>query len=153
MRNKFLSALVLGALMAACETAPTDNQVNVASEPTPGSVEDFNKNIKNRVYFGFDKSALTADAAATVAAQAGWLKAYPNMKATLEGNADIRGTREYNLALGEKRANAVKKALVKHGVEAGRLDAISNGKEKPINLGTDEAAHAENRNVTTVVKG
>ncbi|HLD95422.1 MAG TPA: peptidoglycan-associated lipoprotein Pal [Alphaproteobacteria bacterium] len=148
-----MSVFALGALMAACETAPTDNgQVNVASAPVPGSAEDFKANIKDRVFFGFDKHNLSPEAKKTLDAQAGWLKTYPNVKATIEGHADVRGTREYNLALGEKRANSVKKQLATDGVSKDRLDVVSYGKDKPFDGGTDEAAHAANRVVLTTVK-
>jgi len=103
------------------------------------------------VFFGFDKSDLTPEARATLDRQAAWLNQYPRVTISIEGHADERGTREYNLALGERRADAVKKYLTARGVDANRVATISYGKERPQVLGSNEAAWAQNRRGVTVV--
>lgn len=122
-----------------------------ANEIVAGSLRDFEVNAGNRVYFDYDQFALRADAREVLARQAAWLRSYPQMKATIEGHADERGTREYNIALGVRRAQAVKDFLVSQGVEAARLETISYGKERPIDPGTGEAAWSRNRNGHTVL--
>lgn len=122
-----------------------------ANEIVAGSLRDFEVNAGNRVYFDYDQYALRADAREVLARQAAWLRSYPQMKATIEGHADERGTREYNIALGVRRAQAVKDFLVSQGVEAARLETISYGKERPIDPGTGEAAWSRNRNGHTVL--
>jgi peptidoglycan-associated lipoprotein len=103
------------------------------------------------VYFGTDQSDLDAASRATLAAQARWMLANPSVRGSIEGHADERGTREYNLALGERRANAAKNFLIANGVPAGRLTVISWGKERPAAVGSDESAWAQNRRAVTVV--
>src|SRR5262249_38905222 len=112
---------------------------------TPGSVEDFKQNVGDRVYFDTDMSNIREDGRATLAKQAEWLKKYTNYPITIEGKCDERGTREYNLALGERRANAVRQYLVAQGVPADRVKTISYGKERPEATGSDEGAWARNR--------
>jgi len=119
--------------------------------PTPGSVQDFVINVGELVYFDFDKYDIRADAAPILAAQAAWLARYPDVRVRIEGNCDERGTREYNFALGARRANAVRDYLVGHGVAAGRIATISYGKERPIDPGNDEQAWARNRNARTAI--
>jgi peptidoglycan-associated lipoprotein len=103
------------------------------------------------VYFGTDEYALDASAQATLAAQARWLIASPNVRASIEGHADERGTREYNMALGERRANAARDFLVSQGVPTGRLLVTSWGKERPVAAGSNEEAWAQNRRAVTVL--
>ena len=103
------------------------------------------------VYFGTDEYALDASAQATLAAQARWLLANPNVRASIEGHADERGTREYNMALGERRANAARDFLVAQGVPTGRLLVTSWGKERPVAPGSNEEAWAQNRRAVTVL--
>ena len=103
------------------------------------------------VYFGTDEYALDASAQATLAAQAQWLLANPNVRASIEGHADERGTREYNMALGERRANAARDFLVAQGVPTGRLLVTSWGKERPVAAGSNEEAWAQNRRAVTVL--
>jgi len=103
------------------------------------------------VYFGTDKSDLDAASGATLAAQARWMLANPSVRGSIEGHADERGTREYNLALGERRANSAKNFMIANGVPAGRLTVISWGKERPAAAGSDESAWAQNRRAVTVV--
>ena len=121
------------------------------SGPAPGSVQDFVINVGELVYFDFDKFDIRADAAPILAAQAGWLARYPDVRVRIEGNCDERGTREYNFALGARRANAVRDYLVAHGVAAGRITTISYGKERPLDPGSDEQAWARNRNARTAI--
>ena len=115
---------------------------------------DFEKNVGDRVYFGFDKHDLTSEAKAQIDRQAAWLvdKSRHNLHIVVEGHADERGTREYNLALGEKRAHAVKHHLIAKGVHANRIETISYGKEKPAAIGNTEEVHHLNRRSVTVIK-
>jgi len=119
--------------------------------PVPGSIQDFTVNVGDRVYFDYDKYDVRADAQPVLAAQAAWLVKYPSVKVRIEGNADERGTREYNLALGSRRANSIKEFLTSHGVAADRIETISYGKEMPIDPGTTEEAFAKNRNGHTAI--
>lgn len=122
------------------------------SGPTPGSRADFVAQSGNdSVWFDTDSFDIDAEDQATLTKQAAWLAKYPNVNATIEGHCDERGSREYNLALGEKRANAAKNFLVSAGVAASRLSVISYGKEKPFATGSDEASWAQNRRAVTVV--
>ena len=123
----------------------------VGSQPLPGSEQDFVVNVGDRVYFDFDKYNIRTDATPILAAQAAWLQKYPAVQVRIEGNCDDRGTREYNLALGARRANAVREFLVAHGVDGARITTISYGKEKPIDPGTGEEAEQHNRNAHTAI--
>lgn len=120
--------------------------------PVPGSRADFLAQAgTDTVYFGTDSYDVDAEDQATLQKQAQWLAKFPNTSVTVEGHADERGTREYNLALGERRANAAKNYLVSIGVSASRLSVISYGKERPAATGSDEASWAQNRRAVTVV--
>jgi peptidoglycan-associated lipoprotein len=119
--------------------------------PLPGTVQDFVINIGERIYFDTDQYDIRSDAQPTLAAQAQWLNRYPAVRVRIEGNADERGTREYNLALGARRANAVREFLVGQGVSGSRIETLSYGKEKPIDGGTGEEAWAKNRNARTAI--
>ena len=121
------------------------------SGPVAGSAQDFVINIGELVYFDTDKYDLRADATPILDAQAAWLRRYSDVKVRIEGNCDERGTREYNFALGARRANAVRDYLMSHGVGAGRITTISYGKERPIDPGSDEGAWARNRNGRTAI--
>src|SRR5690348_10770391 len=123
----------------------------VSQAPLPGSEQDFVVNVGDRVYFDFDKYNIRSDAQPILDAQSAWLKRYPAVQVRIEGNCDERGTREYNLALGARRANAVREFLVSHGVEAGRISTVSYGKEKPIDLGSGDEADQHNRNAHTAL--
>ncbi len=123
----------------------------VSSGPIPGTVQDFVVNVGDRVYFDYDQYAVRAGAIPVLTAQANWLQRYPAVHVRLEGNADERGTEEYNLALGARRAAAVKAFMVEHGIAASRIETISYGKERPLDPGSDEAAWAKNRNVHTAI--
>jgi peptidoglycan-associated lipoprotein len=113
--------------------------------------EQFNREAGDRVYFAFNKSDISKDAKVTLHKQAEWIKAHGQVKAIVEGHCDERGTREYNLGLGERRANAAKRALEHAGVEASRLETISYGKERPAVIGNTEADYALNRRAVTVL--
>ena len=119
--------------------------------PLPGTVQDFVINIGERIYFDTDSYDVRSDAQPTLAAQAQWLNRYPSVVVRIEGNADERGTREYNLALGARRANAVREFLVGQGVSGSRIETLSYGKERPIDPGTNEDAWAKNRNARTAI--
>ena len=117
----------------------------------PGSEQDFVVNVGDRVYFDLDSYSVRPEAQPRLDAQAAWLSRYPQVTIRIEGNADERGTREYNLALGARRAEAVRTYLIQRGVPAGRIDTISFGKERPIAEGSSEAAWAQNRNAHTAI--
>jgi peptidoglycan-associated lipoprotein len=135
-------------------TNPTNPTGPVTGGPiTPGSVQDFTINIGDRVYFDFDSYSIRSDASRILAAQAGWLARYPQVQVRIEGNADERGTREYNLALGARRAEAVRSFLIANGIPASRIDTISYGKERPIAFGSNEESWAQNRNAHTTITG
>ncbi|MBP2227033.1 peptidoglycan-associated lipoprotein Pal [Azospirillum agricola] len=154
MRMKFL-ALAAVALLAACETAPKDANTGAAtgtqSSIRPGSQEDLAVNVGDRVFFGLDRIDLSPEARATLDRQATWLQTYGSVTVTIEGHADERGTREYNLALGERRANSVKNYLAAKGISPNRVKVVSYGKEKPAVVGSTEAAWSQNRRGVTVV--
>ena len=156
------SALALTACSkkppAQLPPAPQDNSTPTPatpapSGPTPGSEEHFKSVMNGRdvIYFDTDKYDIDSEDAAALRQQAQYLLQYPNIRGTIEGHCDERGTREYNLALGERRANAAKNYLVSLGVPAARLTTISYGKERPVALGSNEAAWAQNRRAVTVV--
>jgi peptidoglycan-associated lipoprotein len=119
--------------------------------PIPGSTQDFVVNIGDRVYFDFNQADVRADAQPILAGQADWLRRYPGVRVRIEGNCDERGTREYNFALGAKRADSVRDFLVAHGIAAGRIATISYGKEQPIDPGHDDDSWAKNRNGHTAI--
>jgi peptidoglycan-associated lipoprotein len=124
-----------------------------ASQIVPGSQEDFLRQVGqfgDRILFDTDRFNVDAEDQATLQRQAQWLALYPNTRITVEGHADERGTRDYNLALGERRANSAKNYLISIGVDASRIETISYGKERPSALGSDEQAWAQNRRAVTV---
>jgi peptidoglycan-associated lipoprotein len=160
MNLRSLSLLAGVLLLAACASDNTDkggaagagaNAGVQTPSVQPGSREDFQQNVGDRVFFDFDKSDVKPEGRTTLQRQADWLKKYPNVTVTVEGHCDERGTREYNLALGERRASAVKKMLVALGVAANRVSTISYGKERPAVVGSNEAAWAQNRRGVTVI--
>jgi peptidoglycan-associated lipoprotein len=161
MNLRSLSLLAGVLLLAACADE-TDNKgaatgaggaggTPQAATVQPGSREDFIQNVGDRVFFDFDKSDIKAEGRTTLQRQADWLKKYPNTTVTVEGHCDERGTREYNLALGERRATAVKRVLIALGIAANRVSTISYGKERPAVVGSTEAAWAQNRRGVTTV--
>lgn len=135
---------------ATTDTTMTDP--NMAAGPLAGTQQDFVVNVGDRVFFGYDQYDLTGEARTTVERQAQWLKQYGNVNIVVEGHADERGTREYNLALGEKRANTVRNYLIANGVDSGRIQVISYGKERPAVMGSDEQSWAQNRRAVVVIQ-
>ncbi|PKQ03926.1 MAG: peptidoglycan-associated lipoprotein [Alphaproteobacteria bacterium HGW-Alphaproteobacteria-12] len=151
---RFAAVAAAFLMLAACSS--TDEAAGGSSSSTsgqiaPGSQEDLVANVGDRVFFDTDKSSLSDDARATLQRQAAWMELYPNLTFTLEGHADERGTREYNLALGGRRANAAKDYLVSLGVNASRLNTVSYGKERPVCLESNENCWGQNRRAVTVI--
>ena len=145
----------------AIDIPPTEQPTGDTSGTAPGDVELTElpamqadlvaKAGSDTVYFGTDEFLIDAQSKATLAAQAKWMLANPNVRASIEGHADERGTREYNMALGERRANAARDYLISQGVPTARLLVTSWGKERPVATGSDESAWAQNRRSVTVV--
>jgi len=139
---------------ATTDTGAGTNTGAVSTGVVPGSAADFAQQAgSDRVFFAYDSYELDEAARGTLNRQAQWLQKYQNVRVTIEGHADERGTREYNLALGDRRANAVKNYLAAQGVSAGRLNTISYGKERPEVQGSDEESFAQNRRGVTVISG
>jgi peptidoglycan-associated lipoprotein len=154
--------------VAACTTKPktaeapppegpppaTSTQNQVETTAVPGSVQDFRVNVGDTVHFDYDKYEINGQDRDLLQRQAQWLQKYAQVRVTVEGHCDERGTREYNLALGARRANAVKEYLVSVGVSSARVDTISYGKERPVCTESDESCWAQNRRgVTTITSG
>ena len=168
--NRYLTGAALIATLAATACTNPDrfgNDTLAGSVPppvatpmvTPGGPNDptsvayFNQTVGDRVLFEVDQSTLTATGRATLDGQAGWLLSNADYQAVIEGHADEQGTREYNIALGARRATAVQEYLVSRGVPASRLRIISYGKERPIEICSEEACYAKNRRAVTVLAG
>ncbi len=155
MNAKILSAVAAVALLAACsnqeQTASTGAGAASAG-PVPGSQEDLVANVGDRIFFDFDRSNVRADQSATLDRQAAWLAKFPSVNVQVAGNTDERGTTEYNLALGQRRANSAANYLRAKGVASARMTTISFGKDRPTALGSDESAWAQNRNAITSVR-
>ena len=162
MLKKLLLLVAAGFFLASCAATNTelggesDSDSSASSSSTGGSInagtqEDLIVNVGDRVFFEFDSSELTVDGQATLDAQAAWLLQYSDTTITIEGHADERGTREYNLALGDKRAFAVYSYLAQAGVDTNRMDYVSWGKERPEVIGSDETAYSQNRRGVTIV--
>ena len=168
MHVKFASnlATVFAAvlLLAACTSKPESaadtsgtgqgsgtQTAAVAAAPAPGSQEDLVVNVGDRVFFDYDRYELKPEARAQLEKQAAWLRNFPQVTVTVEGHCDERGTREYNLALGERRADSARNYLIALGVDANRIRVISYGKERPAMVGSDETSWAQNRRAVTVV--
>jgi len=156
-----LSAVCAALLLAACESKPPAASEappgppapTTTSNVVPGSEEDLRVNVGDTVHFAYDRYDIQPDDQNTLQRQAAWLQKYPDVRVTIEGHCDERGTREYNLALGARRANAVKQVLVADGVSPARIDTISYGKERPICTESTEECWAQNRRGVTVVTG
>ncbi|TDQ77629.1 peptidoglycan-associated lipoprotein [Dongia mobilis] len=160
MRLSILSAFAAAALLAACssdvpvndaggagsgaQTAGTTDSSGI-TQYAPGSKEQFDAEVGNTVYFDYDSYSLTSEAQSQLQRQGAWLQQFPAATLTIEGHCDERGTREYNLALGERRANAVANYLVALGVNSNRLSVISYGKERPLCVQSDESCWSQNR--------
>jgi peptidoglycan-associated lipoprotein len=163
MSLRILSAFAAVLLLAACESAPSDTGMaaggggagssssSANQGPRPGSQEDLVVNVGDRVFFDFDQFSVRQDQRAVLDRQAAWLKKYPEVTVTVEGHADERGTREYNIALGNRRATAAKNYLVALGINPNRVQTISYGKERPAVAGSNEQAWSQNRRAVTVV--
>jgi peptidoglycan-associated lipoprotein len=132
---------------------PTPSGPTQPGAPVPGTQAHFTQQMAGRdvIYFDTDRFNIDAEDQAALQQQANYLRQYPNVRATIEGHCDERGTREYNLALGERRANAAKNYLVSLGIAADRLTTVSYGKERPVALGSNESAWAQNRRAVTIV--
>lgn len=160
MRFKIVSLIAVAGVVAACGTAPTsetasasgDGSATSQSTIVPGSADDLKVNVGDRVFFAFDRYELTAEARTALQRQAAWMLANGNVNVTIEGHCDERGTREYNLALGDRRANAAADYLMTLNVPSSRISTISYGKERPVDPASTEAAWAQNRRSVTVVK-
>jgi peptidoglycan-associated lipoprotein len=167
----FLAAVLVATSMTACASKPKPKPVAEAPAPVvqptpqapprtapplpigpkPGSLEDFRITVGERVFFGYDRFDLSPEARATLERQAAWLRQYGTVRVLIGGHADERGTREYNLALGSRRAAAVKDYLVSLGVAANRVESVSYGKERPLDPRSNEEGWALNRNAQTQI--
>jgi peptidoglycan-associated lipoprotein len=154
--RKFVGALIVAGLLAGCSSNELDpNQSSLNSgrgaPAKPGSMRDFSQNVGDIVYFTTDSSDLTPEAQQTLAKQARWLQQYASYTITVEGHADERGTREYNIALGARRAASVKNFLSRNGINAQRMRTISFGKERPVAVCNDISCWSQNRRAQTVL--
>ncbi len=150
MFKKVTVAFLALLLLSACSSS--NKKVGMGSDAETSLIADFEKNVGDRVFFAFDSSSLSNEAKEQLAKEVTWLKNHPKVKVTVEGHADERGTRDYNVALGERRAEAVKNFLVNHGVDAASLETISYGKERPAVVGNDESSWKQNRRAVSVVR-
>jgi peptidoglycan-associated lipoprotein len=161
MHSRLIGLLGVLLLLAACSSPPPEAPPpappggpggGVGSRNiVPGSQQDLEASAGDRIFFSFDRSDISPEAREILTRQADWLRRYPNVTVTIEGHCDERGTREYNLALGERRAQAAKNVLVALGIPASRISTISYGKERPAVVGSTEEAYAQNRRAVTVV--
>lgn len=152
MLKKVTIALATLFFLAACSSSHKSS-LNTGTSVAHSKLEsNFERDIGDRVFFEYDSSELSAQAKEQLHKQIAWLNSHHSVKATIAGHCDERGTREYNLALGERRAEKVKKYLVHHGVDAHRLKTISYGKEQPAVIGNDENAWSKNRRAVTLVE-
>jgi peptidoglycan-associated lipoprotein len=157
--QKLFGALAAVALLAACGSDSDSNRaatgtggVGGSGSVRPGSQEDLVANIGDRVFFETDRANIRADQRPALERQARWMQQHAQVQVSVEGHADERGTREYNLALGQRRANAARDVLVASGVSGARVSTISYGKDRPTALGSTEDAWAQNRRAVTVVR-
>lgn len=170
MKFKFVMVAAMTALLAACASTPeetvtttettpppqTTRTVDTGSQPTgpiPGTTEHFVATAGDRVFYDLDRSTLTSAGRETLRRQADWLNAYPGARILIAGNCDERGTREYNLALGARRANAARDYLVSLGVSPSRIQTVSYGKERPTCRESSERCWSLNRNAITMITG
>jgi peptidoglycan-associated lipoprotein len=151
VRGAKFAALVLGAIAIAGCAKTQPEPVAAANAAAPGSQQDFIVNVGDRVFFDTDSSELSEQARATLDKQAQWLNQYGRYAFTIEGHADERGTREYNIALGARRAQTVREYLVSRGVAAQRMRTISYGKERPVAVCNDISCWSQNRRAVTVL--
>jgi peptidoglycan-associated lipoprotein len=163
MYLKFLALLAAALMVSACESSPEEAATadtgtagagavsGSMGDVQPGTQEELVVKVGDRIFFGFDRADVTSEAQQTLQRVSSWMSQYPQVTITIEGHCDERGTREYNLALGERRAAATKSYLVALGVSPDRLSTISYGKERPAVLGSNESAWAQNRRAVFVV--
>src|ERR1035437_2942864 len=153
LRGARLAALLAAALaISACANKPEENaQANAAGMATPGSQQDIVVNVCDRVFFETDSTELTPQSRATLDKQAQWITNYSQYAFTIEGHADVRGTREYNIALGARRAQGVRDYLISRGIQANRMRTISYGKERPVAVCNDISCWSQNRRAVTVL--
>ena len=169
MRFKFVTLIAAAILLAACSSEPEESAATTSAGTAVGSGSETSAsttalpsldprsqewlvvNVGDRVFFDFDQSDLTTEAQDTIEKVVAWMQTYPDVTLTTEGHCDERGTREYNLALGERRANSVRSYMEALGIDGARLSTISYGKERPAVLGSNEAAWAQNRRAVFVV--
>lgn len=160
---KLLAALAAAAMITACSSTPETAATAGGGEGAgagaagsgtvrPGSQEDLRASVGDRVFFGSDRSTIAADQRPVLERQARWLQQYAQNQVTIEGHADERGTREYNLALSQRRGNSARDVLVASGVSGSRIQVVSFGKDRPEALGSDETAWAQNRRAVTVMR-
>jgi peptidoglycan-associated lipoprotein len=150
--TRFVAVLAAALAISACAKNDTENsQANAGAMATPGSQQDFLVNVGDRVWFETDSSELSAKSRETLDKQAQWLTNYNRYAFTIEGHADERGTREYNLALGARRAATVRDYLVSRGIAANRMRTISYGKERPVAVCDDISCWSQNRRAVTVL--
>ena len=157
-RNPAMIALIAMLAITGCASKKTPNNaadlgLNGAGAATPGSAQDFTVNIGDRIFFDTDSTSIRADAQQTLSRQAQWLNQYKQYAIVVEGHADERGTREYNLALGARRAAAAREFLVSKGVASSRLKTISYGKERPVAVCDDISCWSQNRRAVTTLSG
>ncbi len=150
--SKYLIVGLTTLTLAACSTTGYDEDKEGASNATEAQVSELENKVGDRVFFEYDSSALTSEAQETLRKQAKFFTENPELKFTIEGHCDARGTREYNLGLGERRANAVKQFLISVGVDATKLTTVSLGKERPAVLGNNDWAWSQNRRGVTSIK-
>ena len=151
LRSLFV-ILAMG-LLAACASRNVDDLGVGQQAAVPGSPQDFTINVGDRVFFETDSTSLTSEAQLTLDRQAQWLNLYPKYTITIEGHADERGTREYNLALGARRSVAARDYLISRGVPANRMNTISYGKERPVATCNDISCWSQNRRAVTLLNG
>lgn len=145
-----VAVLFAGLALSACANKATDSLASAGSA-TPGSQQDFVVNVGDRVFFESDQTELTAQSRGTLDKQAQWLQQYGNYTFTIEGHADERGTREYNIALGARRAQAVRDYLASRGIQPSRMRTVSYGKERPVAVCNDISCWSQNRRAVTVL--
>ncbi len=154
MRIKLISAVAAALLLAACSSDDTANGAGAGTGTNATGTDNgqvVKQNVGDRVFFGYDKYDISAEAQQQLQKQAAWLNQYKAVTVTIEGHADERGTREYNLALGERRANSVANYLTALGVDKGRISVISYGKERPECTESNEACYGQNRRGVTSI--
>jgi len=148
---KLAAVLAVALSMGACANKNLGADCAMASAATPGSQQDFVVNVGDRVFFESDQTDLSPQAVATLDKQIQWLQAYPRYSFTIEGHADERGTREYNIALGARRAQSVRTYMQAHGIDGSRMRTISYGKERPVAVCNDISCWSQNRRAVTVL--